>query len=654
MKMVKVSFNSIIILSLRLIFFKLHIGELHAYPNGAGHCEPGGDLSTLSSFGHGPGGGSRLERLDLEIVAEPIFSAGSTTLVPSEEVTLAADERQILTLKTVSGSSAGFKGFLFRISGRNGEDASSALSLVPSMTSDTQLLDYCGDDASGISHTKNDVKDSIEVEFYFREQGKLLLEVTVVQDNNPYPQDGWAFSSYRLNIDGSRRSSIIPTAVPSDVPTSFIPTLSPMPSTSRIPTDEPTISSAPSSSAFPSTLPSVSSMPSTEPSDPLLPWWAWVSIGGGVLILCALRMPLIRLLCLLFKCTIGCIIQALCSCCCSSSRSESDLFDQEERGGSRELSSVCYDDIVLTTIKVENSPTVGKPNRVTFSESSTKSSSTAVFIRKLNKIEEHVLRGQKWNTYEAEKLDPEQAQILINEESENDVEKSFDSNFNRKVLFTIHGFSTKPHSHLARCQLYGDKFQKFKLIPIIWPCRSLTEPIEEKDSGPEACLNIRNIERVTGLFSKSIMVHGIENRLLRKFAHSSLQFEHIFMVAPDLDKDLFSRKYTEANKYEEWRRDGLRIKDSLMSEEGGKIHILYNKKDSHLNAFLQARLGRCGAEGEMPQRIKNHIVNIDTERYRKSHPHYYQWDDDVIAFYERKYSRQRVSFTASASASDSV
>ena len=72
------------------------------------------------------------------------------------------------------------------------------------------------------------------------------------------------------------------------------------------------------------------------------------------------------------------------------------------------------------------------------------------------------------------------------------------------------------------------------------------------------------------------------NRVLRHFANPNFNFDHIFMVAPDVDARIFTKKYIKGGT-QEWRQDGLQIRDMLSNN--GKIHVIYNRNDMMLLSF---------------------------------------------------------------------
>jgi len=217
---------------------------VRAWPNQAGHCASGGNLHLKSFNAHGTGGGDYIEDFDLRIVVDSTDLRAEIILDPEREkaTVLAKNALYSVTLET-KGSSVGFKGFLFRLKGRNYEDASSALTVIPSMRDDSVEINFCPSKVSAISHSHNRVKKSVKFDLEVEQTGEYLLEVTVVRENDPYPMDDWGYSSYKLDIGSPRPFSDFPS---SSFPSSIYPSIgSPSPSSSPSPSPSSSISITP-------------------------------------------------------------------------------------------------------------------------------------------------------------------------------------------------------------------------------------------------------------------------------------------------------------------------------------------------------------------------------------------------------------------------
>lgn len=119
---------------------------------------------------------------------------------------------------------------------------------------------------------------------------------------------------------------------------------------------------------------------------------------------------------------------------------------------------VNYDGVILTTIDVQDAPTEGRPNRVTFSDTTKgrKDDDDAVFLHNIHEV---ARTGEGYGTkvdYEADRLTTKDAMALLAQDS-------------RKVLFVIHGFNTQASFHLLDCTFANEKAKNVHIVPISWP-----------------------------------------------------------------------------------------------------------------------------------------------------------------------------------------
>lgn len=130
---------------------------------------------------------------------------GGTELDPSETSTVGIGIRH--TLKIISSGDAGFKGFLLRLSGKNGENASTTLVARDSFA---KVNDLCDADVIGITHVNANKKSSVEVTLNHPREAELFLEVTVVTTKYL-----WAYDSFDISVSGnSSANTFEPTAFP--------------------------------------------------------------------------------------------------------------------------------------------------------------------------------------------------------------------------------------------------------------------------------------------------------------------------------------------------------------------------------------------------------------------------------------------------------
>lgn len=317
-----------------------------------------------------------------------------------------------------------------------------------------------------------------------------------------------------------------------------------------------------------------------------------------------------------------------------------------------------YESVVLTSIDVIDSPTPECPNRVVFSSDipGKKDDSTATFIHKVRDIpsindDKNDQNGGNSGLLEAEKLLPSQVQEIINAQSSDENEKSTsNTNKNRKVLFSVHGFNANHRGYLLQIKYAEERFQKFKLIPVLWPSAgSMLGYFTDRSFSKGAGKAFQSIVEPIETFEKSLLCHSMGNLVLRKFANSSYNFDNIFMVAPDIESTIFLQSYIEGGD-QEWRKDGLKITKMLNDKkEGGKVHVLYNKNDSDLLLStivnMKSRLGRAGialdgcftSEQTLHDEVKDKIEMVDWTNNSPSNSHNYQFDWSVVAYYESQY-----------------
>ncbi len=307
----------------------------------------------------------------------------------------------------------------------------------------------------------------------------------------------------------------------------------------------------------------------------------------------------------------------------------------------------------MTSIDVVDSPTPESPNRVTFSASTPgrRDDTTATFIHKVKDVGGRKPDNENSGELEAEKLTPSEVQEIINNQSSNEDEKATDSSANRKVLFSVHGFNGNPRGYLLQVKYIEERFQKFKLIPVLWPSAgSMLGYFRDRSLSKAAGKAFQSIVEPIETFDKSLLCHSMGNYLLRNFANPSYNFDNIFMVASDVESKIFYESYIEGGD-QEWRKDGLEITKMLNDKkDGGKVHILYNKNDSDLLLStvvnMKSRLGRdglsfdggcCGNIEKLHDEVKDKITSVDWTNNSPSNPHNYQFDWSVVAYYESQY-----------------
>lgn len=320
-----------------------------------------------------------------------------------------------------------------------------------------------------------------------------------------------------------------------------------------------------------------------------------------------------------------------------------------------------YEGIAVTTIDVVDSPTPQSPKRVTFSAStlSARDDTTALFIHKIKEVMGE--GGKSKGLLEAEKLSASEVTAMVNSDSQVAAEKSTatkDAGVNRKVLFTVHGMKGDPKGYLLQIKGVQDRFKKFKLVPVLWPSRGWGDVgyLSDKVWAVRAGKALQSLIPVTSTFSKSLICHSMGNRVLRYFSNGDMKFDNIFMVAADVDWDLFNQDRIDGGK-EMWRKDALRICDMVDKEKGGKVHVVFNKDDAALSVSnvinMKGRIGKTGlpVDGEdtrggcfkfgkapvVHPDVEDTVVNVNWTNNSPSESHNFQFDWEMVAYYERQY-----------------
>jgi esterase/lipase superfamily enzyme len=302
-----------------------------------------------------------------------------------------------------------------------------------------------------------------------------------------------------------------------------------------------------------------------------------------------------------------------------------------------------YKGIAVTTVGLLDSPTPTSPNRVTFATGAgsdtegAPDNAEAAFIHMIKDIGE----GQA----EAEKLTLEEVRKIVKDNKANDPDGA-----SKKILFVVHGFSTAPEGFLPQMMGHQEKFKKFNLIPVLWPSEG---EVNERAYNSDKALSEGAAKAFQSLvpeseqtLTKSILCHSMGNRVLRIFANSGVNFDNIFMVAPDVDGRLFNQNFINGNWFSSGNPEGLEIKNMLTKDKGGKIHVLHRDDDyaleqSSLLNFFNNRLGKVGVKSDDAHPdVKDSIKSVDVlqlEGDRGGDAHNYQFSPAAIDYYESNF-----------------
>lgn len=211
-----------------------------AYPTLAGHCKSGPISDYTSS--HGSIGDGNLDN------GNYFLSSNENGILDSGvDASLSIGVDHYISLNGMDG--AKFRGFLFRLSGANGADATGLMTTTDASSPDSSNMSNCGSGSSGISHNNRNDKSTIDIIIRSDQPIDLVLEVTVVEKNNSNEKNHWHYEKFNLKLEA--QATATPTA---PQPTANPTTSKPSPSPSAKLSSNPTTSSAPTISMNPTAL----------------------------------------------------------------------------------------------------------------------------------------------------------------------------------------------------------------------------------------------------------------------------------------------------------------------------------------------------------------------------------------------------------------
>lgn len=268
-----------------------------AYPFGAGHCSSGTAIANLS---HGTTGRGSLRNGNYQIrlvtstsgTTSTTSSSSSITLVPGPPAFLYTQTEYKITLAVRDGiSDVFFRGFLLRLSGKEGEDVKEYMAMSPEYSTGAlgggKNHTMCSATVAGVTHTDASDKTSVDAILLFKEPiAQARLEVTVVQRNsNPSGSNLWYYDSYDIVVSQappptngptswhhpSASPSVTPQMYPSYLPSTLPsqqhgPSVHPTSALSNVPTLNPSDHPSLGPSWNPSSVPSLVGRPSVTPS----------------------------------------------------------------------------------------------------------------------------------------------------------------------------------------------------------------------------------------------------------------------------------------------------------------------------------------------------------------------------------------------------
>jgi hypothetical protein len=202
--------NSFVIAALLLLISFLVNVEVDAFSQGAGHCNEGDLGDGGPNSGHGTTGGGNISQGKLQVKFD------STVLTTFSAITLERNTEYTVTLDFNDSANSNFfyRGFMFRLSEGTGADVSGTFS--PSTNTNAKVHSLCAANLSGMTHTNNQDKTSVDFKFnYSGSASSLKLETTVVRER---ATDNWFFSQFTLNFDDGGTPSPTPASTPSPTP----------------------------------------------------------------------------------------------------------------------------------------------------------------------------------------------------------------------------------------------------------------------------------------------------------------------------------------------------------------------------------------------------------------------------------------------------
>jgi hypothetical protein len=190
---------------LLILHSKNNIYSTNAFPNAAGHCLTG-DLAGKNSP-HGNDGSGYLSDGSLRVTFnDQVLSYTSL----DDTNTIESNKEYTVTLSSTTTST--FRGFLFRLSGKNDQNVEGTF-YVDDTDSNVQIKAGCSKGISAMTHTNRDDKTSVSFKFQYTESANadLLLEVTTLLQETG---NNWFYTPFNLQIENDNEA---PAPAPSPV-----------------------------------------------------------------------------------------------------------------------------------------------------------------------------------------------------------------------------------------------------------------------------------------------------------------------------------------------------------------------------------------------------------------------------------------------------
>jgi len=297
-----------------------------------------------------------------------------------------------------------------------------------------------------------------------------------------------------------------------------------------------------------------------------------------------------------------------------------------------------FEQLVLTTIVVR--PDEDDSNKIRFTGSSSIKTdlddTTAVFLRNILETDE---KEDGHPVFIADLVPMNEVKNMV---------------AGKDILFCIHGYLDEPKKALEMFKKSKGEFSTYHPIQVLWPTCDIPAGklnlkvkksyMHDKEMTKAVGKTLATIlPMITSSSSISLMAHSMGNRVVRLFAADikvmqvGIMFRNIFMVAADVDQDIFEKQ------------DGVNIVRMLAND--GKVYVVHRKDDTalqfsarYLNGNLidpKNRLGQFGADlsklhSNTEGRIKN-INVLDFPVVDECCNHVYHLTNCMIWLYESKF-----------------
>lgn len=308
---------------------------------------------------------------------------------------------------------------------------------------------------------------------------------------------------------------------------------------------------------------------------------------------------------------------------------------------------VNFSGLILTTIQVSKPDNEG---RVRFTEEDTNAedNNKATFLKDIKEVTPGV--------FTATEVDTEKAASIANEN-------------NHTSLFCTHGFNVEPGGMLKEFSEEKLKYfeeKGFYPIPVIWASGGeYYKYLIDRGNAEKAAKILKSLTEIIDnktFPKKSLLCHSMGNHLVFHSGDiksknapevADAQFENIFMVAADVQADIFTELPKDNTLFDckHMQEKAKNMKKMLATDEDnnpiGKIYVLYRSNDKALKAspyfnLEGKRLGLKGADAVSAE-FKGIVMNVDTIKFKYDEDgllgglfrtkHGYQYEKWAIDFY---------------------